>query len=130
MGAMTGDLLHSYLCPLAGLSLLGVGTWSSWVVWKPGLRPPALASRVASLLLGCLWGWILTQVAYPVDPAHVAIGFPMPVAVLARGPGRSLVMDSTLSLPCLGLNLAIGIGLANAGLHLIWKRKSVRHRYR
>ena len=130
MGAMAGDLLHSYVCPLTGLVLLALGTWSSWEVWRPGMRGaselPPLAYRIASFILGALWGWLLTNVVYPMDPAHVALGFPMPVTVLGRGSGPSLVMDSAISLPCLFLNLVIGIGLANALLRLVWKRKALR----
>jgi hypothetical protein len=130
MSGAAGDLLHSYVCPLTGLALLAVGAWSSWAIWWSGIAGsmtlPPLTLRVACFLLGGLWGWFLTNVQYPMDPAHVSVGFPMPVTILARSSGPWLVIESAASLPCLLLNLVIGVGLANALLHLVWRLRNPR----
>jgi hypothetical protein len=133
---MSGSLdffLNCYVYPLAGLSLLVVGGWSSWAVWRPeggSGTGPSLAVRLSTLLLGMLWGWYLTNLEHSLDPSRVIVGFPMPVMTLSRSSGKWLELGSVPSLPCMLLNVAIGVGLANAALHQYFRRRSRRARRR
>jgi hypothetical protein len=122
-------LLNDYLFPLVGLSLLTLGAWSSWELWRPwadrGSPVPPLAVRVAALILGGVWGWVLTNLTHPLDPLHVTLGWPMPVMTLTRESGRWLELGAT-SIPCILLNLVIGIAMIQALLHLAWKLRPKR----
>jgi len=120
--------MNDYGYPLAGIGLLGLGAWSSWKVWRPDQPPaPALAARIAALILGLVWGWFLTNLEYAPDPLHVTVGFPMPVVTLVRHPGQWMEPGSSASVPCLALDLVIGVGLAN-GVLWLWRARGRRRR--
>jgi hypothetical protein len=130
MGGALGAFLNDYVFPLLGLCLMALGAWSSWEIWRPRTaseaEAPPLGSRVAAIILGGVWGWLLCNLPHPQDTAHIAIGFPMPVMTLAKGSGRWLELDSRASMPCALLNLAIGIGMVDTVLHLLWKFRPKR----
>jgi hypothetical protein len=130
MAGGVGAFLNFYVFPLVGCSLLVLGAWASWALWRPwsGIRfpLPGLAIRVGGLILGGFWGWFLTNLEYARDAVHVTIGFPMPVMTLARSSGRWVELGAVASTPCMVLDLAIGVGLVNAALLLIWKRIALR----
>jgi hypothetical protein len=133
MGGGVGAFLNCYVFPLMGCSLLALGAWSSWEIWKPwtGRFPvPSLAVRVGGAILGSVWGWFLTNLQYARDAFHVTVGFPMPLVTLARSSGRWVELGAAASVPCMLLNLAIGIGLTNTLLRLVWKRRALRLRRR
>ena len=120
-----GDFLDFYVYPMAGLGFLLLGLWFTWTLWKPGSgtrrEVPGLAPRLAAVVLGCVWGWILANLPYSPDPRHVILGFPMPVMTLAKVSGKWLELGTMASIPCLFLDLAIGIGMVHALLHFLWK---------
>lgn len=121
--AVSGALatfLNYYGFPLLGLGLLGLGAWSSWELWQ-GRPGPALAPRVAALILGAVWGWILANLPHAQDALHVTLGWPMPVMTLTKASGRWLELGARASIPCMLLNLAIGMGMVNTLLRLLWK---------
>lgn len=119
---MGGAFLDDYLYPLFGLMLLALGAWSTWAVWRPG--GPSLAARVAALILGGVAGWCLANLAHAEGVQEVTIGFPMPVLTLVKGSGHWLELAGSPSLPCLLLDLAVGVGLLNALLHVFHERRS------
>jgi hypothetical protein len=125
MAGGLGDFLDFYVYPLAGLGFMLLGLWFTWGLWKPGRgtrnQVPGLAPRLAAVILGCVWGWILANLPYSPDPSHVILGFPMPVMALAKVSGKWLELGTTASIPCLFLDLAIGIGMVHALLHFLWK---------
>lgn len=128
MGGGIGALLNFYVFPLLGCSLLALGAWASWAIWRPraDARAPSLAVRVGGVILGCVWGWFMTNLQYARDAAHVTVGFPMPVMTLVRSPQHWIEWDAAASIPCVLLNLAIGIGLVNALLRALWKGRAPR----
>jgi len=129
MGGALGTVLDFYLFPLLGLLLLAVGAWSTWELWRPWNSPgtvPSPATRVAALILGGVWGWFLTSLPHPQDPLRVTLGWPMPVMTLSRDPGRWLDLGARASIPCLVLDLAVGLGMVNAILLLLWKLRPRR----
>jgi hypothetical protein len=129
MGGALGTVLDYYLFPLLGLLLLALGAWSSWELWRPWASPgrvPSLATRVSALILGGVWGWFLTNLPHPQDTLHVTLGWPMPVMTLSRDMGRWLDLGARASIPCLLLDMAIGLGMVNAVLLLLWKLRPRR----
>jgi hypothetical protein len=130
MGGVFGTLLNDYVIPMLGLFLLVLGAWFTWKLWlAPSAdRPeaPPLTIRMAAIILGAVWGWILTSLPHPQDALHVTLGWPMPVMTLTKASGRWLELDATASIPCLVLDLAIGIGMVNALLGLLWKLRPRR----
>ncbi|MDR3672992.1 MAG: hypothetical protein P4L36_19260 [Holophaga sp.] len=123
MSEALGVFLDDYGFPLLGLGLLAQGAWSSWGLWKarPDDGSPALTLRIAALVLGAVWGWILTNLPHAHDAAHVTLGWPMPVMTLTKASGRWLELGARASLPCILLNLAIGVGMVNTLLGQAWK---------
>jgi hypothetical protein len=87
---------------------------------------PSLATRVAALILGGVCGWFLTNLPHPQDPLHVSLGWPVPVMTLSRDMGRWLDLGARASIPCLVLDMAIGLGMVNAILLLFWKLRPRR----
>ena len=124
MGGALGTFLDYYLYPLFGLTLLALGAWCTWAVWRP--RGPSPAARVAALILGGLGGWFLVNLAHAQGARQVTIGFPMPVLTLVKGAGHWMEMAGAASIPCLLLDLAIGVGLVHALLYVAWARRSRR----
>ncbi|GEM_PF-1764505 len=120
MGGALGTFLNYYAFPLFGLSMLALGVWCTWTLWRSAVLP-SLGTRVAALILGMVCGWFLANLDLARDAAHVTIGFPMPVMILVKGSGRWLEVAGTASIPCLVLDLAIGVGMVNALLRLFWK---------
>lgn len=128
-----GVFLNFYVFPLVGCTLLALGAWFTWAIWRElpaRRRAPSLPVRVGVLALGLAWGWILTDLAYARDAAHVTVGFPMPVLILARDTGSWAELRAVASIPCMVLDLVIGIGLANGVLLLVWKRRALRRKRR
>ena len=132
MGEALVTFLNFYVFPMLGLCLLAAGAWCTWELWagdrKPG--PPSLAARVAVLILGGVLGWCLANLAHARDAQHIILGFPMPVMTLTRVSGRWLELGGTASIPCLLLDVVIGIGMANAALRLAWQHRRPRPRRR
>ena len=125
MGGSLATFLNFYVFPMVGLCLLALGAWSTWELWARGgaarSAGPSLAARVAALILGWVGGWWLANLPHALDSRRVILGFPMPVMTLTKASGRWLELGSTASIPCLLLDLAIGIGMVNAALRLVWK---------
>ena len=129
MGGALGIFLNFYLFPMLGLGLLGLGSWSTWKLWTGrggGAAGPSLAARVAALILGAVWGWCLVNLTHPLDGQRAILGFPMPVMTLSAASGRWLELGGAASLPCLLLDLAIGLGMVHTALHLAWKLRPRR----
>jgi len=129
MGGALGTVLDYYLFPLLGLCLLALGARCSWELWKPWAgreETPSLAARAAALILGGVWGWALAGLPHPQDSLRVTLGWPLPVMTLSRDLGQGLDLGARASLLCLLLDLAIGLGMVNAILLLIWKLRPRR----
>ena len=123
MGGALG-ILNYYLFPMLGLGLLALGAWCTWGLWRP--QGPPVAARAAALVLGLVLGWILANLPHPEDALHMLLGWPLPVMTLVRASGLWLVMDARPSIPCLLLDLVVGIGSANALLRLFWRLRPRR----
>jgi len=117
MAGGIGVLMNDYGWPLSGLGLLALGGWHAWRVWTATgtgrTEAFPLGVRITAVLLGVAAGWFLANLEYAPDPQHVTIGFPMPIVTLARHSGGWLEPGPAGSLPCLVLDLAVGVGLGH-----------------